>query len=94
MIMHTDPGHGWLEVSLTAIESLGLIDHISSFSYIKGTKAYLEEDCDLSRFVDVWMKLHGVNPMDNVEGKYLEETPIRNYQRYSPSLAREILRAN
>ena len=51
---HTDPGHGWLAVSLTLLRRLNIVGEISSFSYFDaGTNtAYLEEDCDASLFVN------------------------------------------
>ena len=50
MKFHSDCGHGWLEVTYKEIESLGIADRISCFSYRKGNKVYLEEDCDMDRF--------------------------------------------
>ncbi|MDQ3099530.1 MAG: hypothetical protein M3Q44_07350 [bacterium] len=47
----TDPGHGWLKVSIEELKSLGIADKVSSFSYVKGEFAYLEEDCDLPLFL-------------------------------------------
>lgn len=48
----TDPGHGWLEVSLKEIEDLKIGDKISSFSYKCTPYVYLEEDCDLTVFLN------------------------------------------
>lgn len=47
-----DPGHGWLEVPRAELEALGIADDISRYSYQSrdGATAYLEEDCDMSRF--------------------------------------------
>lgn len=50
--MLSDPGHGWLRVPHTVITLLGIADQISRFSYLDLTYAYLEEDCDLSVFLD------------------------------------------
>ncbi len=49
-----DPGHGWLEVSLHELAELGLIDKISGYSYVSADRqqVYLEEDCDLSLFIE------------------------------------------
>lgn len=47
---HTDPGHGWLEVS--TLEFPTAKQHASSFSYVSGTTVYLEEDCDATAFLN------------------------------------------
>lgn len=43
---HNDPGHGWLEVPLTDLATLGIKGEISPFSYQDERNAYLEEDLD------------------------------------------------
>ena len=43
---HNDPGHGWLEVPLSLLLSLGIARDISGYSYTDGVNAYLEEDMD------------------------------------------------
>jgi hypothetical protein len=58
LTMHTDPGHGWLEVPRGLLDTLGIAAAISPYSYIKGDRAYLEEDCDAGRFLDA-MKAAG-----------------------------------
>lgn len=47
----SDAGHAWLSVSLADIRALGLTEAISEYSYVNGTRAYLEEDCDAPRFL-------------------------------------------
>jgi hypothetical protein len=49
-IYHQDPGHGWVEVPLSLLVSLGIAGQISSFSYRDTRSVFLEEDCDASRF--------------------------------------------
>lgn len=58
--LHSDPGHGWLEVPIAELQELGIIGQITSFSYVSsdGETAYLEEDCDLSTFA----RAKGWNP--------------------------------
>lgn len=46
-----DPGHGWLRVPLVDIAALGVETAISSFSFIDGHYAYLEEDCDAAHYL-------------------------------------------
>lgn len=52
LTFHTDAGHGWLKVNRADIDALGIADQISRYSYQKGDYAYLEEDCDASRFLE------------------------------------------
>ena len=74
-----DPGHGWLEVDRAEVEALGIGSQVSSYSYIRGTKVYLEEDCDASIFINA-KKAAG----ESVEYTtiYQENTPIRGYLRW------------
>ena len=74
-----DPGHGWLEVDREDLHALKLSEKISRYSYAKGNKVYLEEDCDASLFLDS-AKAEGWTI--NIQEKYQENTPIRNYQNY------------
>lgn len=49
--VYSDPGHGWAAVPLRLLERLQLLDAITPYSYLRGRYAYLEEDCDLDRFM-------------------------------------------
>jgi hypothetical protein len=53
-IFFSDPGHGWLEVDVAELHRLNLHDKISTYSYLHADKlrAYLEEDCDMTIFLD------------------------------------------
>lgn len=46
-----DPGHGWLSVRLCDLIRLGIHGQVSHFSYIKGTRVYLEEDSDAGLYL-------------------------------------------
>ena len=72
-----DPGHGWLEVERAEIDRLGV--SVSSYSYIRGDKVYLEEDCDLSAFMQAKKAAGEPVEMNRV---YQENTPIRGYLRW------------
>lgn len=49
---HTDPGHGWLEVSASELTRVGLVpSDFSAYSYTHLDKVYLEEDCDAAVFI-------------------------------------------
>ena len=49
---YQDPGHGWVKVKLSLLQKLGIIDQISTYSYMRKDNVYLEEDCDLSRLYE------------------------------------------
>mgnify|MGYP003353179931 FL=1 len=49
---YSDPSHGWAEVPIALINELRIGDKISNYSYMRGSNAYLEEDCDLSTFMN------------------------------------------
>jgi predicted RNase H-like nuclease len=53
LTFHTDPGHGWLEVSKQLARQVlgGRYREISSHSYASRTAVYLEEDCDAPMFL-------------------------------------------
>lgn len=72
-----DPGHGWLEVGRAEIERLGI--SVSSYSYIRGDKVYLEEDCDMGAFMQA--KKAAGEPIEMTR-VYQENTPIRHYLRW------------
>lgn len=49
---YSDPGHGWLEVTPKQIKDVGLnVSDFSVYSYKKGKRLFLEEDCDASKFI-------------------------------------------
>lgn len=52
LTLHNDPSHGWLEVKRCDLIALGIEDQISRYSYEKGATVYLEEDCDLTRYME------------------------------------------
>jgi len=52
LTFHTDSGHGWLEVAIDDIRELNIAHLISSYSYVKGERAFLEEDCDAFQYME------------------------------------------
>ena len=79
----SDPGHGWVEVEFKELKRLGIEREVSPFSYTNETKVYLEEDCDLSLFIQAKKALGEDYKLVDV---YQENTPIRSYHRYGGSL--------
>jgi|TARA_R110000744_G_scaffold104014_1_gene199238 hypothetical protein len=76
---HHDKAHGWLEVPVSDCFEIGLEpDDFSAFSYRDGDTLYLEEDCDMPKFMTTCIvKTHalpviGFNRADN--------TTIRNME--------------
>lgn len=63
---HTDPGHGWLQVSQQDLNDVGLsyVD-FSSCSYTDGKFLFLEEDYDMTKFLIEYKVKHGKQPNIN-----------------------------
>jgi len=79
-IFHSDPGHGWLEVTRAECKRLGILERISHYSYQRGDKVYLEEDCDAA----LWVEAKRAAGEDfEFDEQHLEVTPIRNYPSFS-----------
>lgn len=90
-----DSGHGWLAVKKTELKALNISDKITGYSYMNGNTAYLEEDCDLSTFldarfsVDLYDKTVRENLIKsffkhNVKTSYKDGySPVRRYYNYS-----------
>ena len=86
-LFHEDPGHGWLEVPIQTIKDLNLTDKITPYSYMDQHSVYLEEDCDLTTFMNT-LKERGIkcNPDQDFITVYKEHTPIRAMRLYDPAL--------
>ena len=91
MKWHIDGGHGWLEVNKSLLKKLGIDKSISAYSFQKGSKAYLEEDCDASIFFEAYYKDKEWYKQENLkrdcqlipEKIYKLDAPCRNYESYS-----------
>lgn len=87
-----DPGHGWLAVPVSELVELKLVDSISRYSYLKGTIAYLEEDCDAMKFIHARWPACASNGYAEVNAaikdRYVERTTIRHFPDYTPDAAR------
>lgn len=77
---YSDPSHGWVKVSKKLLKKLGIADKISTYSYMRGDYAYLEEDCDASLF-HAAMKNHG-KTIEYVEKTTNRSSKIRSYVHY------------
>lgn len=83
-----DNGHGWYSVKRSKLESMGVLNKVSEFSYQKGDSVYLEEDCDAGLFFN---NLSG-QELDLIEviESYSNRSPIRNYERFSLTLTHDV----
>jgi hypothetical protein len=58
-----DPGHGWLAVPRDVLAEFGQSDaDYSPYSYQDDKNVYLEEDGDMSAFLNLWRDRHGTFP--------------------------------
>ena len=86
---YEDPGHGWLAVPLPLLDKLGIIDQISTYSYMRGMLAHLEEDCDYALFARA---MNDAGRFFTVKHHHTDNrSRIRGYGHYTPALAREAL---
>ena len=49
---YTDPAHGWLAVDRADLDRLDITHRISPYSYQQNDKVYLEEDLDMTLFME------------------------------------------
>jgi hypothetical protein len=75
-----DGGHAWLSVGIAEIIRLGIQGKISSFSYVKGSTAYLEEDCDAAHFINAKQALG--ETVETRAGKHWDRWPGRSFAHY------------
>lgn len=83
---YADPGHGWLAVKITELMELGIITQISTYSYMRGATAYLEEDCDASLFFNSYKDKYGMEPKHSYNHTN-NRSAIRNYDSYNRNKA-------
>ena len=75
-----DPSHGWGEVPISLINELEIGGKISNYSYKQDDNAYLEEDCDLSLFLNK-MQEKGIK-VDFTEEHSNYDSWVRNLNRW------------
>jgi len=76
---HYDDAHGWLEVDLQFLQTIGILNKISCYSYYSEVsgKAYLEEDCDAG----ILFKAMG-DSWNNDGAREIENNKIRNMKSF------------
>ena len=75
-----DPGHAWARIAKSKLVKLGIADKISTYSYMNGPNAFLEEDCDLSLLMGV-LRERGYEIKFN-ESHTNRQSKIRGYSTY------------
>jgi len=75
-----DPGHAWARVAKSKLVKLGIAEKISPYSYQKGENAFLEEDCDLTVYINA-LSERGYEVKFN-ESYTNRQSKIRNYFSY------------
>jgi len=80
ILVYADPGHAWAKVNKDELIELGIADKISSFSYERGEYAYLEEDSDLSKYLEA-LRAKGMK-WEFVENFTNQESRVRSYNNY------------
>jgi hypothetical protein len=78
--VYADPGHAWAKVSKKELIKLGIADEISSCSYENGDYAFLEEDCDLEKYI-LALRAKGI-AYKFKENHTNRQSKVRNYYRY------------
>lgn len=81
--VYSDSGHGWAKVKRSELVSLLICGEISSFSYEHGDYVYLEEDCDLGKYIDALKKYNTGIEIKFKEHHTNRRSKIRSYYRYS-----------
>jgi hypothetical protein len=79
---YSDPGHGWIAVPQRVLVALGIDQSISPYSYMRGYMAYLEEDCDLSVFMNAYRRAMGRDPSLRCTTAAHRQSRIRGYAPY------------
>lgn len=88
----SDPGHGWLSVSIKEVIALAIENKISGYSYMTTTRVYLEEDCDAQVFIDA-AKAAGWE-LTIKETWMNRQAACRNYGGYNPEFIMNPIKVN
>ena len=88
-----DPGHGWIKTPVKLLVELGIHNEISSYSYYRGAFAYLEEDCDLTRFFNAFNARFGTDPQLRSRVAREKRSKIRSYSHYAPAIVENLINA-
>lgn len=85
-----DPGHGWIKVPVSLLINLNIDQEITCFSYYRDGFAYLEEDCDASRFFNAYRAKFGADPKLRDRIARERRSRVREYTCYTKFIASNI----
>jgi hypothetical protein len=85
---YMDPGHGWIKVPMKLLKELQIEKDISYFSYYRKGHAYLEEDCDMAKFIHAMKEKKNWTLLEqNIKSFHTDRrSKIRNYSIYQKEL--------
>ena len=79
--IYEDAGHAWIKVPVAELIALIIEGDITHYSYINGKYAYLEEDCDLTKFFNAYRAVTGRDPKHRT--RMSDRSAVRGYDRYT-----------
>lgn len=77
---YEDTGHGWVAVKRKEVIELGILEKITGLSHQKGDTIYLEEDFDLTTFINA-LKVKDITY--SFKNSYKSRSPIRSYDHFT-----------
>ena len=77
---YSDPGHGWLSVSRKTLAKYVDLKKVSSYSYQRKDRVFLEEDLDAPLFITALQKAG--KKIEVVEYTTNRNSKIRNYSSF------------
>lgn len=85
-----DSSHGWLKVPMVELERLGIVDQISTYSYLKNGMAYLEEDRDMAVFLQA-RDARGESDIRMIQHHSNKQSRIRSYPSFVVEPALQVI---
>jgi len=80
LYFYSDPGHGWLSVSRKTLEKYVDLNSISSYSYQRKDRVFLEEDLDAQLLITALR--NAGKSVEFVEYTTNRNSKIRNYDHF------------
>ena len=72
------------------LDALDIAHLITRYSYQRGEKVYLEEDCDASRFMNAFRARFGHDPKLRDRIARERQSKVREYFCYTPAIAQNL----